>query len=168
MTRLFRHIPSNLRRFRRSENGAQLVEFAILLPMLLLIFAVIVEGGRLMWSYQATGSGVRDATRYLARVVPSDVCSGGGSVAAWQGKVESIVRESSAGDAFFPTGITITSVTPRVTCFSGSYRVPVVGVAAVTANVTITFPFAGLFRFAGSDRTTINTSVTDQSRIFGT
>jgi Flp pilus assembly protein TadG len=169
MKRITRHIPETARRFTRSESGAQLVEFAILLPMLLLIFAVIIEGGRLMWSYQATGSGVRDATRYLARVVPSDVCASGASVTAWKTSVESIVRDSSTtGDTIFPSSITINSVTPSVTCFAGAYRVPIVGVAEVTASLTITFPFAGLFRLAGGDRPTFNTTVTDQSRIFGT
>ncbi|MFD0979746.1 TadE/TadG family type IV pilus assembly protein [Tropicimonas aquimaris] len=168
MKRLTRPIPANARSFARSESGAQLVEFAILLPILLLIFAVIIEGGRLMWSYQATGAGVRDATRYLARVVPSDVCSSGGSVAAWKTKVEGIVRDSSTGDAIFPSGITINSVTPSLTCFTGDYRVSQVGVAQVTANLTVTFPFAGLFELAGGSRTTFTTDVSDQSRIFGT
>ncbi|WP_068109052.1 TadE/TadG family type IV pilus assembly protein [Tropicimonas marinistellae] len=163
-----RKIPATLRRFGRAEDGTQLVEFAILLPMLLLVFAVIVEGGRMMWSFQATNAGVRDASRYLARVVPSDVCTVGSSLAGWKPKVESIVRTTSTGDAFFPVGITIDSVTPSLVCYSGSYRVPDVGIARVTAQLTITFPFEGLFRLAGAERATIVTTVTDQSRIFGT
>ncbi|SDL42044.1 TadE/TadG family type IV pilus assembly protein [Aliiruegeria lutimaris] len=168
MQMLSRHIPAMARRFARSENGAQLVEFAIVLPLMLVIFAVIIEGGRLMWSYQATNSGVRDATRYLARVVPSDICSSSASVADWQSAVETIVRESSSGDAFFPTGITITAVTPSLSCHTGSYRVPVVAVAQVTANLTVTFPFAGVFELVSGNLSTISTSVSDQSRIFGT
>ena len=58
-----------------------MVEFAILLPILLLVFAVIVEGGRLMWSYQTVVAGVRDATRYVARAAPANICSTGGSLA---------------------------------------------------------------------------------------
>lgn len=168
-----RHLARHLRRFARAQDGSQLVEFAILLPMLLLVFAVIVEGGRMMWSFQAANAGVRDATRYLARVVPSDICASGGSVAGWKTKVEDIVRKTSAGDAFFPTGITVTSVTPSLACHAEEiYRVPVVGVAQVTARVSIAFPFAGVFRFAlGNDAaagSTIVTTVTDRSRIFGT
>ena len=45
---VFKILPS---RFSKEESGAALVEFAILLPMMLLVFAVIIEGGRLMWSY---------------------------------------------------------------------------------------------------------------------
>lgn len=157
-----------LRRFCLARQGAQIVEFTILLPMLLLLFAVIVEGGRLMWSYQATNAGVRDAARYLARVVPSDICTTGGSVSGWTDELTDIVKESATGHAIFPGGVTITAVTPGLTCVTGSYRVPIVAIAEVTASLTVTFPFEGLFRLAGGSRPTIETVVTDRSRVFGT
>lgn len=64
-----------LRRLARSDRGAALVEFAIALPILVMLFAVIIEGGRMMWSYQTAVAGVRDAARYVGRVVPSNVCA---------------------------------------------------------------------------------------------
>lgn len=66
-------------RFLRDEDGVALVEFAVVLPMMLLVLAIIFEGTRLLLSYQAAISGVRDATRFLSRVVPATVCA---SVAA--------------------------------------------------------------------------------------
>ena len=157
-----------LTRFRRDERGAALVEFGIMLPMLLLTFAVVIEGGRLMWSYQTAAAGVRDATRYLARITPPDICSAGGSVAGRQGEMETIVRNSISGDSLFPSGITINSVVPSHSCVTGTYRVSPAPVAQVTANMTITFSFGGIFTLVGSSLGDITTTVTDQSRIFGT
>ena len=62
--------------FRQSEAGATAVEFAILLPVMMVVFAAIVEGSRIYWNYQSAVSGVRDASRYLARITNADICGG--------------------------------------------------------------------------------------------
>ncbi len=163
------HMDRILRRFRRDDSGVALVEFAILLPMLFLVFAVIIEGGRLMWSYQSAAAGVRDAARYLARVAPSNICSTGGSVAGFTSDVETIVRTRTGGASIFPSGITITAVTPGLTCdTTGAYRVSPTPVASVTASLTVTFPLASLFQLAGQSVSTVNATITDQSKVFGT
>lgn len=155
------------RRFLRDSTGAALVEFAILLPMLLVVFAVIVDGGRLMWSYQTAAAGVRDAARYLARATPSNVCSGSRSVASLTARLEGIVRNSIDGNALFPSGITINSVTPSLTCVTGTYRVSPAPVAQVTARLTVTFPLGDLFSLFDESLGTVTTTITDQSRVFG-
>ena len=167
---MLRFLHAHLSRLHRDDRGTQLVEFTILMPTLLLVFAVIIEGGRLMWSYQSVAVGVRDASRYLSRAIPSDICDSGGSVAGWSGTVTTIVRQNLDGEAIFPVGITVDAVTPTLICAGAGagYRVDNVGVVQVRADLTVTFPFAPLFQFAGQNLTTINTSVTDQSRVFGT
>ena len=155
------------RRFLRDSDGAALVEFAILLPMLLVVFAVIIEGGRLMWSYQSAAAGVRDAARYLARATPSNVCASGVSVTGLTANLEAIVRESIDGDALFPVGITINSVTPSVNCVSGGFRVSPAPVAQVSASLTVTFPLGGLFSLVSDSLGTVTTTITDQSRVYG-
>jgi len=154
--------------FARDERGAALVEFAIILPMMLLIFAVIIEGSRMMISFQAAISGVRDATRYLSRVAPVDICSSGGSVAGYSNQLQTIVSQGISGNSVFPTSVTVNFVTPSFSCVAGTYRISPAGVAQVTANVTITFPFAGLFTLNGGNLPQITTNVTDAARIFGT
>ena len=67
-------------RFARDESGVALVEFAVVLPMMLVVFAVIIEGSRLMMSYESAISGVRDATRYLARITDAGACAVGSTV----------------------------------------------------------------------------------------
>lgn len=167
MTRLPRSLLRTLRRLRRDERGAALAEFAVTLPLTVLLFSVVVEGGRMFWSYQSAVAGVRDATRYLSRVAPHDVCNGG-SLASYTAQLETIVRETIDGSAIFPAGVTVTSVTPSLSCVSGSYRIPTISVAEVSASVSITFPFAGLMAFAtGRTQGTITTAISDEQRIFG-
>lgn len=137
------------------------------MPMLLLLFAVIIDGGRMMWSYQTAVAGVRDATRYLARVAPVDICTTGGSVAGYTATLTGIVQNSIYGNQLFPNGIAVNSVVPSLTCIAGTYRVSPVPIAQVTANLSITFFFSGIFNFAGQSQAAITTTVTDQSRIYG-
>ncbi|MEX0300880.1 MAG: TadE/TadG family type IV pilus assembly protein [Leisingera sp.] len=163
-----RHVPARLAAFRNREDGAVLAEFAMMLPVMLLTFAVIIEGGRMMWSYQAAISGVRDAARYLARVAPQNICSAGGSVAGYQSQLTAIVRESIQGNTLFPASLNVTSVTPALSCHAGSYRVSPAPVVEIRANLTMTFPFSGIFTLNGSSRPVISTVIADQSRVFGT
>ena len=155
-----------IRRFRRDDAGAVMVEFALILPVLLLLFAVTIEGARLMWSYQATIAGVRDATRFLGRSVAPRVCPGG-NLSAWQGQVTDIVRQTADGKALFPASITIDRVVPTLSCVTGGYRLVSTPVATVTADLTITWPFASVLSAFGAPLPTTRTKVADSGRIFG-
>lgn len=151
----------------RDETGTALVEFAIALPMMLLVFAVIVEGSRLMLSFQAAISGVRDATRYLSRVASANICATGGSVSGYSTVLQTIVAQSVSGNSVFPSAVTVNSVTPSIACVTGTYRVSPAPVASVTANVTVNYPFAGVFTLFGGSLAAVNTNVTDSSKVFG-
>lgn len=155
-------------RLVRDDAGAALVEFAIILPMMLVVFAVIIEGSRLMLSYHGAIAGVRDATRFLARVVPGTICATGGSVAGYAGQLQTIVGASVGGSPVLPSGVTVNSVTPSHTCVTGTYRINPTPVATVTASITVTFPFSGLFTLVGATAPTLTRTVTDRARIFGT
>lgn len=158
---------SRLRRFARSEDGAALVEFAMVLPMMLLVFAIIIEGGRMLISYQSAIAGVRDATRYLSRVAPSNACTAG-AVAGHTGKLTSIVTTTVANTPVFDSSVTINSVTPSSAPGTGTYRVSPVCVASVTANVTIDFPLGSVFGIFGVSIPSVTTNVADSARIYGT
>lgn len=170
------HVPNHpiharLRHFVRADDGAALVEFALVLPMMLLVFAVIVEGSRMMIAYQSAIGGVRDATRYLARVVPGNICAAGGTVTGYAPKLAAIVGQSTTGSAVFAPSVTVTSVTPSLACVgvAGAYRVSPAPVATVSAVVEIAFPFRGLFTlFGAGPSATLTTTVTDRAKVFGT
>ena len=61
-----------LNRFRRDDRGVQLVELAIVLPILLLLFAGVAEFGRYFYEYSTAAKSARLGARYLA-----EKCAGG-------------------------------------------------------------------------------------------
>jgi Flp pilus assembly protein TadG len=160
---------ARLARFFRNQDGSALVEFAISLPLILILAFLTVESMRLFWSYQAAIAGVRDATRYLARVAPADLCTAGGSVAGYAAELEGIVETTINGAALFPAGVTVTSVTPSFDCITSlGLRQASVPVATVSANVSITMPFSQVLRVVNAAPSTVlNTTVSDQARVYG-
>lgn len=154
-------------RLRRDDTGAALVEFAILLPTLLLFLAVAIEGSRLFWSYQSSIAGVRDAARFVGRSAPSNICSTGGNLSSYDATVLDIVRNTSSDVALFPTSIQITSAFAELNCMTGNFRLDQTPIATVTATLRITYPFASVLALFGFDRTETTTSVTDSARVFG-
>jgi Flp pilus assembly protein TadG len=157
------------RRFIRRDDGGALVEFAISLPLILILAFLTVESMRLFWSYQAAIAGVRDATRYLARIAPDDICTAGGSVSGYASQLESIVETTITGASLFTSGVSVTSLTPALTCVTGlGLRQASVPVATVSANVSISMPFSQILRIVGgTPAATINTTVRDQARVYG-
>ncbi len=67
-----RHHRSNNHRENRTEHGAAMVEFALILPLLVLLMAVIVEIGDAMNTYLSVVSASRDGARLIARVDATD------------------------------------------------------------------------------------------------
>ena len=155
--------------FWRREEGAILVEFAVSLPLILILAFLSVESMRLFWSYQAAIAGVRDATRYLARIAPADLCTSGGNVTGYATQLKGIVETTIGGAALFPAGVTVTSVTSTHTCITSlGLRQASVPVATVSANVSITMPFSQILRIVGgAPAATLTTTVRDQARVYG-
>jgi hypothetical protein len=55
-----------LAKFRRDESGIQLVELAIVVPVLLLLFGAVAEFGRFFYEYTTVAKAARVGARYLA------------------------------------------------------------------------------------------------------
>lgn len=53
-------------RFRRDERGIQLVELAIVMPVMLLLFGATAEFGRYFYEYTTVAKAARIGARYLA------------------------------------------------------------------------------------------------------
>ncbi|WP_160763396.1 TadE/TadG family type IV pilus assembly protein [Kangsaoukella pontilimi] len=169
-----------LQRFKRREDGAALVEFALILPPFLLAFFVIVEFSRLFFSYQAAVQGVRDATRYMARITAEDSCAGQTSTSTPSfGTPET----GTSGDVFYPivfrnmatevdtllpANVTLVNVKSRIKCVAGAFRDPIVPVAELEAQFRITFPLVGILELNGQPLLDpIDHIVNDESRIYG-
>jgi Flp pilus assembly protein TadG len=54
-----------LHRFRREEQGVQLVEVAIVVPILLMLFAAVGEFGRYFYEYTTLAKAARVGARYM-------------------------------------------------------------------------------------------------------
>ncbi|HEX7178075.1 MAG TPA: TadE family protein [Pyrinomonadaceae bacterium] len=61
-------VKSVVRRFGRREDGTQMIEFAIVLPILLLLFAGATEIGRMFHTYTTLAKATRAGARYLTTV----------------------------------------------------------------------------------------------------
>lgn len=169
-----------LKRFGRDERGATAVEFAILMPIMMVCFGAIVEGARIYWNYQGAVSGVRDAARYLARIEDPDICEGlptdvllpEASIIANDLTREKIEANMGTGeDNLFPLGVSIVdgSVSTRLRCVSTPGRVQdVTPVAVVAVRVRVDLPFGTVFEVFG-DRSNAQmiTTISDQARIYG-
>jgi len=55
-----------LSRFRRDESGVQLLEAAIVIPILLVLFGAVAEFGRYFYEYTTAAKAARVGARYLA------------------------------------------------------------------------------------------------------
>jgi len=55
-----------LARFRRDDRGVQLVELAIVIPILLVLFGAVAEFGRYFYEYTTVAKAARVGARYLA------------------------------------------------------------------------------------------------------
>lgn len=89
----------------RSQAGAELVEFALVLPVLLLIFGGIVDFGMLLQRQQVVTNAAREGARL--GVLP------GYTLADVQARVTAFVREGLNNDTLTPvTAMTVVTLTP--------------------------------------------------------
>ena len=64
LRRIYRR--SGIARLARNERGVQLAELAIVLPLLMIMFAATAEFGRYFYAYSTLAKGTRVGARYLA------------------------------------------------------------------------------------------------------
>lgn len=110
--------------FKRDDRGLQLVELALVLPILIVLFAAVAEFGRYFKEYTTLAKGSRVAVRYLAttsycsaddlaakRLVVYGNTAGTGNPIAPGLKVENvdIIRRDAVGVVTdgFPTTVTV-------------------------------------------------------------
>lgn len=164
---LARSLSRSLSRFRRDERGSALAEFALVVPLCLVVFAITIEGARTFWAYQTVISGVRDAARFVGRAAPNNICSEGGSLANYDSMLQDIVENTREGNTLFPASITVNSVTSSLTCITADYRLDQTPIVTVVASLSIQYPFSGILELVNIQQSGVRTFVSDSSRIFG-
>ena len=122
-----------LNRFRRDEQGVQLLEMAIVIPILLILFAAVAEFGRYFHEYTTLAKASRLGARYLAsKSVNSSV--------NYENIAKNIVVYGNANGSGSPilTGLDINNV--EVT-----YAGPSAGVPETVTVTIINYPHVPLF-----------------------
>jgi len=57
---------------KKRQRGVAIVEFALILPFLLVLTFITTEFGRAIWQYNTLTKSVRDSARYLSIQTPED------------------------------------------------------------------------------------------------
>lgn len=116
-----------LNRFRGDERGVQLVELAIVIPLLLMLFGAVAEFGRYFYEYTTVAKAARVGARYM--VTKSLVSAS----VNWQAKTKNLVvygNTDGTGSPVLP-GLTVDNVDVKFA--GGTYT----GSGGVPATVTI-------------------------------
>jgi Flp pilus assembly protein TadG len=95
-------------RFLRGKRGNAGVEFALLLPLMMILLFGGIEIGRVLHDYHVVNEAVRDAARYLSRVPTT--CPGG---ALADGPVYTAAQHEQRAKALALTG-TVDSTAPNL------------------------------------------------------
>ena len=109
------------RAFAGDRRATAMYEFALAVPLLLIILAGGYEFSRALWEYQLASKGVRDAARYLARV--NDPTSSGSQTIA----TNLVVRGSAgttAAPRLDPSDVSVSVTTQAYDNSAGTYRGP--------------------------------------------
>lgn len=167
-------LAQKLRTLRSDRSGAAMIEFAISLPILLLILAIVIEGSRISWTHQAAAAGVRDASRYIARLAPPDICVDATANIAtleanFKGEATDIVveRVGNPDEQILPGGVVVIDVSPAIQCMTVDYSADDIPVVEVRVRLEISFPFGGVFDIFGDPLEPLVTEIWDESRVYG-
>ena len=107
MSRMVKH---KLKTFLKCEVGTQMLEFAFLLPFLILMFAAVVEMGRMFYTYTTLNKGTEVAARFLAQ---QPLSSGNYSSADLASAKNLVVcgKDPCTGQSSIVSGLSSTNVT---------------------------------------------------------
>lgn len=127
--------PIRLPAFMNGQRGAAAIEFAFILPLLLLMFTGMIEFGRAMWHYDALAKVARDGARYLSTVPTANL----GAEAA---SATSVTRTIVANAA---TRANVAGLTPgtdiTITCAPTACGSALAAADVNTVTVGINYPF---------------------------
>lgn len=93
-----------IERFRRARQGNAGVEFALILPLLMVLLFGGIEIGRAMHDFHVVNETVRDAARYLSHVPATCPAAGVGAGSLQDGPVYTAAQEIDRAKALAMTG----------------------------------------------------------------
>ena len=104
MRAMLQETARRLRGFCRSERGTQLVELALVLPILMALFAATAEFGRYFYNYSTLAKSTRAGARYLSTAPVKTVSAGQGVNAVEDARAKRLVvyGDPNASDSSKP------------------------------------------------------------------
>ncbi|TPI35048.1 pilus assembly protein [Mesorhizobium sp. B3-2-1] len=156
-----------IQRFRGEENGAALVEVALVVPFMLLLSAGVFELSNILNTRLLLEAGVEDGARYMARCNDSNwnTCVTLGTNLAVNGAV---TNGTARVTGWKTSQITVTpSLTDAVDATTGTelYLSSTPKVAVVEVSTSFPYSDLGLWSYLGFGALTI--TVSHQERVFG-
>ncbi|TIP05977.1 MAG: pilus assembly protein [Mesorhizobium sp.] len=156
-----------IRRFKGEDDGAILVEMALLTPFMLLLSAGVFEFSNILNTRMLLDAGVRDAARYMARCSSDwDTCKGLAQTLAANGAIDGT---SARVSGWLPSQVEITKSfsTPAIDPATGT-ELYLSGTSNVdVVQVKTSYPYAGvgLWSYLGFGQLTL--TVFHQERVLG-
>ena len=140
---------------KKNERGAELLEFALVLPLLVLCCLGVIEFGRVYFTYNILAKAVRDSARYVSG---DSISSAGALPSGTVTNAKDIVvygNITGTGPVKLP-GLTTgqVSVTPNTLTLSEHY-----------VTVGVAYPYTPLFRMVMPSNITLSPTV--KMRIVG-
>jgi len=142
----------SFRGVRRDERGVQLVELAIVIPIIVLLLAAVAEFGRYFYEYTTLAKGARIATRYLVTARTNGTDDPGAKNLVVYGNLAGTGSPILSG--LQPTNVQITRRDAAGGTMTG-------GVPETVTVEIINFPHVSLFNLSGltGSSTTLNIPV---------
>ena len=142
-----------LRTFAGSERAAALVEFAIVLPILLLIVFGIVDFGRALYTANNLTSAVREGARLASTQISPDPTVAASKTAvtnavkAYTTAIDANAPVPTVAEAFSGAPPNLQSITVSITAYPFT---PITPLAGIVGLGTISMSPAATFRWEGA------------------
>ncbi len=135
----------------RSEKGAELIEFALVLPLLLLLCLGVIEFGRAYYTYNILTKAVRDGARFLSTGMVNSSGTIDSTIASQTRNIVVYGTVTNTGNPKLPDLTTGQVTLPAATVVTASEQYVTVGV---------NYPYVPLFGLVMPSSLTLSPKVT--------
>jgi len=135
----------------RSEKGAELIEFALVLPLMLLLCLGVIEFGRAYYTYNILTKAVRDGARFVSTGLVSSTGTIDTTIATQTRNIVVYGTITNTGNPKVPDLTTAQVTLPAATVVTASEQYVTVGV---------NYPYVPLFRLIMPSAMTFSPKVT--------
>ena len=153
----------------RDQSGAAAAEMALIIPLALALIFTTFEGAYYMICEHRVVKGVRDASRYAARLDLSNYACPGGTFSGSTATVQNLARTGLlSGGSAAVSGWVNSDVTIAVTCLSGQGGIyAATGGNAPRVSVSTRVVYPSLMGSMGFTAATIFIGASAQSPVIG-